>query len=89
MAFLPDGKLAVAGGRPGQEGDVRIYDLNAKGKTEDGVEILDGVNDKVMLKQSVRCRRFGAVPGRVPGRQDSSRPAAATAPSACGTYPGR
>ena len=29
MVFLPDGKLAVAGGRPGQEGDVRIYDLNA------------------------------------------------------------
>lgn len=53
MAFLPDGKLAVAGGRPGQEGDVRIYDtLTAKGKTEDGVEVLDGVNDKaVMLKQ--------------------------------------
>ncbi len=51
MVFLPDGKLAVAGGRPGQEGDVRIYDINAKGKTEDGVEILDGVNDsKVMLK---------------------------------------
>ena len=53
MVFLPDGKLAVAGGRPGQEGDVRIYDiLTAKGKTEDAVEILDGVNDpKVMLKQ--------------------------------------
>jgi hypothetical protein len=53
MVFLPDGKLAVAGGRPGQEGDVRIYDiLTIKGKTEDGVEILDGVNDpKVMLKQ--------------------------------------
>ncbi|MBY0512530.1 MAG: hypothetical protein K2P78_01295 [Gemmataceae bacterium] len=52
MVFLPDGKLAVAGGRPGQEGDVRVYDLNAKGKTEDGVEVLDGVNDKaVMVKQ--------------------------------------
>src|SRR5262249_20355123 len=25
MLFLPDGKLVVAGGRPGQEGDVRIY----------------------------------------------------------------
>ena len=51
MVFLPDGKLAVAGGRPGQEGDVRVYDLAAKGKTEDGVEILDGVNDKkVMVK---------------------------------------
>lgn len=52
MVFLPDGKLAVAGGRPGQEGDVRVYDLAAKGKTENGVEILDGVNDKkVMLAQ--------------------------------------
>jgi hypothetical protein len=49
LAFLPDGKLAVAGGRPGQEGDVRVYDLVAKGKTEDGVEILDGVNDKAVL----------------------------------------
>src|SRR5262249_26348258 len=29
MVFLPDGKLAVAGGRPGQEGSVRIYDINA------------------------------------------------------------
>lgn len=49
LAFLPDGKLAVAGGRPGQEGDVRVYDLTAKGKTEDGVEVLDGVNDKAVL----------------------------------------
>lgn len=54
MAFLPDGKLVVAGGRPGQEGDVRIFDINATGKTENGVAILDGVNDpKVMLKQLV------------------------------------
>jgi len=52
MVFLPDGKLVVAGGRPGQEGDVRVYDLAAKGKTEDGVEVLDGVADpKVMVKQ--------------------------------------
>jgi WD40 repeat protein len=49
MDFLPDGKLVVAGGRPGQEGDVNVYDLKAKGKTEDGVEILDGVNDKKVL----------------------------------------
>jgi hypothetical protein len=49
IAILPDGKLAVAGGRPGQEGDVRVYDLSAPGKTEDGVEILDGVNDKKVL----------------------------------------
>lgn len=53
MAFLSDGKLAVAGGRPGQEGDVRVYDIAAKtGKKEGDVEILNGVDDpKVMLKQ--------------------------------------
>jgi WD40 repeat protein len=53
MVFLPDGKLAVAGGRPGQEGDVRIYNLQGgTPRIENGVAILDGVNDKtVMLKQ--------------------------------------
>jgi len=52
MAFLPDGKLVVAGARPGQEGDVRIFDINAVGKKEGDIAILDGVNDpKVMLKQ--------------------------------------
>ncbi|HEY1190980.1 MAG TPA: c-type cytochrome domain-containing protein [Gemmata sp.] len=51
LAFLPDGKLAVAGGRPGQEGDVRVYDIGAKGKTQDGVEVLDGVSDtRVLVK---------------------------------------
>jgi hypothetical protein len=57
MLFLPDGKLAVAGGRPNEEGDVRIYDLNGgTPKTENGVAILDGVNDKgVMLKQLVEA----------------------------------
>jgi hypothetical protein len=49
IEFLPDGKVAVAGGRPGQEGDVRVYDISAKGKTEGGVEVLDGVNDKKVL----------------------------------------
>jgi WD40 repeat protein len=49
LAFLPDGKLALAGGRPGQEGNVIVYDLNAKGKVENGVTILDGVNDKSVL----------------------------------------
>ena len=50
MLFLPDGKLVVAGGRPGQEGDVRAYDLNAKPvKTDNGVAVLDGVNDKAVL----------------------------------------
>ena len=46
FAFLKDGTLAVAGGRPGQEGDVNVYDLSAKpGETKDGVAFLDGVND--------------------------------------------
>src|SRR5262249_34483080 len=49
MLFLPAGRLAVAGGRPGQEGDVRIYNLAAAGKNEGGVTILDGVNDKNVL----------------------------------------
>ncbi|HKI37150.1 MAG TPA: c-type cytochrome domain-containing protein [Gemmataceae bacterium] len=49
LTFLPDGKLALAGGRPGQEGNVAIYDLNAKGKVENGVTLLDGVNDKTVL----------------------------------------
>ncbi len=53
MVFLPDGKLAVAGGRPGEEGDVRIYDINGpQVKNLNGIAILDGVRDKnVMLKQ--------------------------------------
>jgi WD40 repeat protein len=53
MVFLPDGKLAVAGGRPGQEGDVRVYNLQgSKGSMQNGVTVLDGVNDKnVMVKQ--------------------------------------
>lgn len=53
LAFLPDGNLVAAGGRPGQEGDVRIYNINGgTPKVENGVATLDGVNDKaVMLKQ--------------------------------------
>jgi mono/diheme cytochrome c family protein len=52
LVFLPDGTLAVAGGRPGQEGDIRIYDTNAAGKDAAGVTILDGVDDKkVLLKE--------------------------------------
>lgn len=50
MLFLPDGMLAVAGGRPGQEGDVKIYNINAgTPKMENGVAVLDGVNDKAVL----------------------------------------
>jgi WD40 repeat protein len=53
MLFLPDGNLVVAGGRPGQEGDVRVYNPSAKpGRTENSVAVLDGVHDKaVFLKQ--------------------------------------
>ena len=52
LVFLPGGQLVVAGGRPGEEGDVRVFDLNGPGKTENGVTILNGVDDpKVMLKQ--------------------------------------
>lgn len=54
MLFLPNGKLVVAGGRPGQEGDVRIYDVSITGKERNGVQRLDGIHDpKVMLKQLV------------------------------------
>lgn len=50
MLFMPDGMLAVAGGRPGQEGDVKIYNINAgTPKVENGVAVLDGVNDKAVL----------------------------------------
>ena len=46
MLFLPDGKLVVAGSRPGQEGDVRLYDISAG---------TDGVHDKkVLLKEFVQ-----------------------------------
>lgn len=53
MVFLPDGHLAVAGGRPGQEGDVRIYNVQGgTPKVQNGVAIVDGVNDRsVMVKQ--------------------------------------
>ncbi len=46
LVFLRDGKLAVAGSRPGQEGDVRIYDIHAPGPVKQGVTFLDGVHDK-------------------------------------------
>ncbi|HEV3385637.1 MAG TPA: c-type cytochrome [Gemmata sp.] len=49
LAFLPDGNLAVAGGRPGEEGGVDVYRLKAKGKVEGDIEILDGVNDTSIL----------------------------------------
>lgn len=56
MIWLPDGKLVVAGGRPGQEGDVRIYDLSGSSDQQmNGVPLLDGVNDsEVSLAQLVQ-----------------------------------
>jgi hypothetical protein len=53
LAWLPDGLLAVAGGRPGQEGDVRVFNVNGgTPKIVEGVAMLDGVSDKaVMVKQ--------------------------------------
>lgn len=50
MLFLPDGKLAVAGSRPGQEGDVKVYDLaGGTPRMENGVAMLDGVHDTAVL----------------------------------------
>jgi WD40 repeat protein len=68
MAFLPDGKLVVAGGRPGQEGDVRVYNLQGGSpKMVNGVAVSDGVHDPaVMLKElletedEVRCLAVSA-----------------------------
>jgi Planctomycete cytochrome C/WD domain, G-beta repeat len=52
MQFLPDGKLVVAGGRPGEEGDVRAYNLGGTPRTANGATFLDGVDDPaVMVKQ--------------------------------------
>ena len=51
LAFLADGTLAVAGGRPGREGDVRVYNPSAAGAAVGGVTMLDGVTDpKVLVK---------------------------------------
>jgi WD40 repeat protein len=55
VVFLADNRIAVAGGRPGQEGDVRVYDLGAAPvAVENGVARLDGVGDpKVLLAHLV------------------------------------
>ena len=89
MVFLPDGKLAVAGGRPGEEGDVRVYDINGgTPKVVDGVAYLDGVDDKgVMVKPScstptTRCCAWPSAP-----TARNWPPAAATASSTSGTFP--
>jgi hypothetical protein len=53
MVFLTGRNLAVAGGRPGQEGDVRIYNLHGgKARLLQGVAVRDGVKDRgVLVKQ--------------------------------------
>lgn len=54
MVFLPDGKLVVAGGRPGQEGDVRIYNIQAgTPRMVNGVPMIDGVKDKTVFLQQL------------------------------------
>src|SRR5260370_18299748 len=56
MVSLHDGKLDVAGSRPGKEGDGRIYNLDA-GKAADfgGVPAVDGANDPtVLIKELVQ-----------------------------------
>ncbi len=58
MLFLPDGKtLAVAGGRPGQEGDVRLYNFAAPNPTMDGdVKVFNGFDPKagVLVRELVQ-----------------------------------
>jgi hypothetical protein len=50
LLFLADGKLVVAGGRPGEEGDLHIYNLEGgTPKKEGDVTLLDGVADKGVL----------------------------------------
>ena len=53
LQFLPDGKLVMAGGRPGEEGDVSVYDLSAPAaRQENGTSILNGISDpKVLVKR--------------------------------------
>jgi hypothetical protein len=50
LGFFPDGKLAAAGGRPGQEGSLCIYDLSAgKPRKQAGVSVVDGVRTPGVL----------------------------------------
>lgn len=53
FVFLSGGKLVAAGGRPGQEGDVRVYDLSAHGRMAGEVMVLDGVSDPKVLVKSL------------------------------------
>ena len=88
MVFLPDGKLAVAGGRPGQEGDVRIYDINAQGQDRRRRR-----NPRRRQRQEgageapLRRRGLGAVHRASRRTARRSRPAVATAACASSTSP--
>jgi WD40 repeat protein/mono/diheme cytochrome c family protein len=49
FVFTPDGMLVVAGARPGQEGDVRVYNPNGPGQDANGTMVLDGVENPQVL----------------------------------------
>ena len=86
MLFLKDGTLAVAGGRPGQEGDVRVYKLEAKpAETKDGVAMLDGVNDPAVKVAHLFDTDDSVICLALSPTASNSRPADATARSAFGT----
>lgn len=55
IEVLDANTIVVAGGRPGQEGDVRVYRLDGKSKPQAGVAVLDGVHDpSVLVKHLLR-----------------------------------
>ncbi len=53
MAFLDANQLVVAGGRPGEEGNLAVYNLSfAPEKTENGIQFLDGtIAGKALVRQ--------------------------------------
>lgn len=54
LIFLKDGTLAAAGGRPGQEGDVCIYDVSEATHSRSAtVTIQDGVNNTKVRKRKL------------------------------------
>jgi mono/diheme cytochrome c family protein len=72
MLFLPDGKLAVAGGRPGEQGDVSVYDPGA-GKPVGRRHLPRRGQRPGRPGQAAAAghRRRGAVPGPVGRRQEA------------------
>jgi WD40 repeat protein len=56
VAVLADGRLAVAGGRPGQEGDVRLYTLDGA----DPEHLFDGDDSVLCLAVSADGKRLAA-----------------------------